>query len=89
MYYKIICPVCKREGRKSKVYDKGCSITMLGSESYCDEEGEFHKHNPNKIRTMYRCDNGHVFEVTFGFKCPSCDFGSEDPVFNILVDKPD
>jgi len=76
---KVICPACQREGRKSKVYSMGSARTMLGWNTYHDEEGVYHSHDPNEVKTGYRCENGHMFDVIWRAECPNCDYGREKP----------
>ena len=54
------CPECIKEGKTSKFYpSQGCLSTLMGYQSYYDEQGEYHKHDPNTKSTSWRCSNGH------------------------------
>lgn len=72
----MICPECLKEGKKSRVFDKGASRTLMGSYPYCDEEGVYHDHDPNTYTYSYQCSLGHHFYESKKSQCPSCDFGS-------------
>ena len=64
------CPECDA----TRVYDLGSRSTLMGFTDYY-ENGLFHSHNPNIITNLYKCSNGHVFEIKYRTKCCSCDFG--------------
>ena len=72
------CPKCVEEGTKSKVMYHGSSTTLMSNSPYYDEEGVYHNHDYNTIRSIYSCSNGHNFETSGKPKCPNCDFGSEE-----------
>ena len=55
----MICPECKKQGLKSKVYQWGTSSTLLYWQPFYDEDGKLHCHNRNTIMTDYDCSNGH------------------------------
>lgn len=71
----MICRRCQSEGTVSKVYDKGCSSTLMGFDAYYDEEGLYHSHDPNQRYCAYVCSNGHSFDVVRRASCGNCDFG--------------
>jgi hypothetical protein len=58
------CPICEKEGKKSKVFERGCHSTLMASYAYYDEDGNYHYHDPNVTTCEYGCSNGHVFSVT-------------------------
>ncbi len=66
------CPGCIKEGKKSKVFELGSYKTLMGSQTYYDEDGKFHSHDPNQMSTQYRCTNGHMFRQTRKADCPTC-----------------
>lgn len=73
------CPQCIAEGKKSTVSSDGSMSTLMGFMTWCDEDGNTHQHDRNKVTTGYKCSNGHVFvSVRNGSPCPSypnnCDF---------------
>jgi hypothetical protein len=76
---KVLCPVCQKEGVTSKVFDLGARKTLMGWEPYYDEQGVYHRHDPNVIDNAYRCSNKHTFYRKFYHKCCSevCDYGSD------------
>ena len=57
----MICPECKKQGLKSRVYDRGCTVTLMGWSPYYDEEGNYHSHDPNRRTQGYECSNGHFW----------------------------
>lgn len=73
----MICSKCKELGIKSQVYDRGSSVTLMGYQSYYDEEGIFHNHNPNIRATVYTCSNKHKFILKDKVHCPTCEYGSD------------
>ena len=57
------CPICKKEGLKSKVYVGGSMTTLVhcGNGHY-DEDGIYHAPGKcNTTTTQYTCSNGHTF----------------------------
>jgi len=58
------CPICEKEGKKSKVFERGCHSTLMANYAYYDEDGSYHYHDPNVTTCRYECSNGHVFSVT-------------------------
>ena len=60
---KLLCDKCWQQGLKSKVYVGGSSATCMSGSTYYDEEGFFHRHDPNWSTAIYRCDNGHRWQV--------------------------
>ncbi len=71
----VICATCKNEGRTSKVYCEGGSVTLLHCPPFYDEAGVYHSHDSNRRTTGYRCSNGHMWAESSYAKCPSCDWG--------------
>lgn len=55
------CPVCVREGKKSKVYPGAGSCTLMHCASYYDEDGKYHYDDCNTCTTSYTCSAGHAF----------------------------
>lgn len=83
---KLFCPVCQENGEKSTIQSLGSSSTLMGYVGRYDEEGNFHRHDRNRITSGYKCSNGHIFEIIKnGSACPSypehCDFdGGEEKI---------
>ena len=48
----------------------------MGFESYYDEEGKYHHHDPNSSWSNASCSNGHRFFVRSGNRCSNCEFGN-------------
>jgi hypothetical protein len=68
----MICPKCKEEGKRSTVQPGFSSTTAMGYAPYYDEEGRFHRHDPNVTTTEYTCSNGHTWKDKTK---PSCHCG--------------
>lgn len=77
------CPECVKDGVTSKVYDNGSVSHLLGWRPFHDEDGEYHAHDPNDLRTDYSCSNGHRFGMQWTKRCPNakCDYGRGEPEF--------
>ena len=68
-----VCPVCKREGRKSTVRyaSEGmvysCCAIYAPGDSFFDEDGKHHSHMPYPCcgdgSTFYTCSNGHSYKI--------------------------
>lgn len=56
---KVRCPVCVREGKRSKVYPGWTLVTAMGITDYYDEDGNHIYEDPNISTTEYGCSNGH------------------------------
>lgn len=76
------CPECVEQGKKSRVYPGVGATTLMGWSSYYDEDGQFHKHDPNTTTTGYRCSEGHTWQRESVSPCPNCLYGrrsKDDP----------
>jgi hypothetical protein len=73
----MICPECKKEGLKSTIMLGGGSSTLMGYNPYFDEEGVYHKHNPNSFCCSWMCSNKHTGTTSIGNPCPApnCNYG--------------
>lgn len=66
---EVICKECQAEGRKSRIHPGTSTSSLVVGETYYDEAGKYHNHDPNSIKTWYSCSNGHSWrEETFS-KC--------------------
>ena len=74
-----ICPACRHQGLKSKVYVGASTCTLLGWMPYYDEDGVYHSDDPNTLCTMYECSQGHQFTIstTSGKSTVHCDLDQE------------
>ena len=70
----MICKQCKAEDKTSRVMVLYSSTTAMACTPYYDEQGFYHKHDPNRIATYYACTNGHKFHKYDFIACPSCDY---------------
>lgn len=69
----MICEQCKKEGRKSRVYAGTVSRTLMGRQTFWDEEGIPHVHDPNTEHRSYSCSRGHSWTVVIEkIPCPTC-----------------
>ena len=55
----MICPECKKQGLKSKVYPGTGWTTLMYCPPFYDEEGRLHNHDRNTTTTNPSCSNGH------------------------------
>jgi hypothetical protein len=70
------CDECVAEGERSTLTSLGGMTTLLGWHPYYDEDGNYHAHDPNETKSLYRCSRGHQFTKVTTPPCPSC---SPDP----------
>lgn len=77
------CPVCEQQGKKSTLRGGGSFTTCMCGETYWDEDGKYHNHDPNRISTGYHCSNGHEFSVSSRSPCQSCEYGHEKPKITV------
>lgn len=66
LYGRILCPECRKEGRKSKVYIEDMTSTAMNcGGGFYDENGYFQPvEDCNTVTTYYRCSRGHTFTTT-------------------------
>jgi hypothetical protein len=70
---RVICETCATEGQKSIVTSGGACTTLMGFQSYYDEEGVFHSHDPNRTTADFRCSRGHAWKHEMPKrKCQNC-----------------
>jgi hypothetical protein len=55
----VICKECKAAGKRSKVFEEGCTTTLVHCPPFYDEEGKRHVHDVNTSTVGYQCSNGH------------------------------
>jgi hypothetical protein len=85
----FVCPACKLIGSKSQLIEIFSGYSSLGqSNSYYDEDGKYHYHNPNGSITVYRCSNGHESKYFKHNSCGICDYKSGETRF-IKADEED
>lgn len=64
---KYFCPVCQEKGLTSRVYYIYSTRTLMGWETYWDEEGNYHSEDPNYTTSYFYCSLGHEwYEVDYG-----------------------
>ena len=60
----LFCADCIGEGKKSRVYHRGTSRTLMSGEGrFWDEDGREHYHDSNTDTDGYECSNGHFWQV--------------------------
>lgn len=81
----MICPVCAKDGKKSTVLVSGTQKTLMSWAKYYDEEGVYHSHDPNWIRTTLQCSNGHWMERRTLTPCPCslCGYSANSEVLHV------
>ncbi len=62
----MICEKCKDRGPESQARQGMSYTTAMCSDTYYDEKGKRHYHDPNKSTTEYRCSNGHTWTIVSG-----------------------
>lgn len=77
-----ICPTCKVLGLKSQLIEIFNGYGSLGqSNTYYDEEGKYHYHNPNASITVYRCSVGHESKYYKHNGCSICNYSTGETRF--------
>lgn len=72
------CPVCEREGLKSVITGGSyCTTTAMGWDSYWDEDGKYHSHDPNWRCQNLQCSQGHSLFRRWKTPCLNCDHGKD------------
>ena len=76
----MICPVCWWKGMKSKVYTSASFVTCMGWQSYYDEDGHYHSHDPNRASFGANCSQGHRWHIdqVHGCSAAGCDYGGSE-----------
>ena len=70
------CPECEKSGERSTVRGGGGFSTAMGVDTYYDEDGTFHRHDPNYTTRIMRCSNAHEWDAATPNRCPAegCDW---------------
>ncbi len=78
---KKFCPMCSKEGKKSRITCGNISVMCMGSLPYYDDEGEYHDHDPNTHSAYFYCSNDHKWVECSTQPCPNpkCDYGESEP----------
>lgn len=69
------CEKCVAAGLKSTVYaPRGGFTTCMGWSAFYDEDGVYHRHDPNAHSETWQCSNGHRWNRTYYDLCsaPQC-----------------
>ena len=70
----MICPECKEQGLKSKVFYNGGTVTLMYFQPWYDEDGVYHHHDGNTHTNSYNCSNRHSWTTKTKSKCPAGDY---------------
>jgi hypothetical protein len=83
------CPLCEKEGKKSKLYPGGTSYFSIGGNfTHYDEDGVRHYHDPTRKVSNYSCSNGHHFMRVHYQKCPTCNWQKKEDEIKLPEKKP-
>lgn len=75
MSERKLCPHCVAAKLTSRLYHRGSGSTLMGGgETFYDEQGVQHRHDPNTLTTVWECSNGHKWQEKTHHKCPSCEY---------------
>lgn len=66
------CEECIKLKKKSKVFERVGSSTLMNIISFYDEQGQYHYHDNNIYTKNYECSNGHSFSTHTKHSCPFC-----------------
>ena len=67
----MICAECQKAGERSVVRFRAVQ-TALPVDSYFDEDGKLHNHNPNSMTTFFTCSRGHTWNTVQAASCSVC-----------------
>lgn len=76
----MICPTCKDSDQKSTVRHLWSYTTLLWSNPWYDDEGNYHSHDPNRTTSGFRCSNGHEIRIKGRSPCPQGDYDTETEI---------
>lgn len=75
------CDECGKAGWSPTVYpyDTRVRTALAVEETFSDQNGERHRHDPNVTMTRYRCAHGHAWIESCISACPvdGCAFNSQ------------
>lgn len=75
------CPACAESGKvASRLTAGGSTCTLMGWYPFY-VEGVEHRHDPNRVKIVLTCENGHRIVLTRTVACsaPGCEYGREPP----------
>ena len=71
----MFCPECLKQGLTSTLYTQNGGITTdMCVNTFYDENGKYHYHNPNVTSSEWHCSNGHHGVNSHYHKCPQGDY---------------
>ena len=56
------CPECAKAEQRSTVRLQSLPVTLMCADSYYDEEGQYHHHDPNIHAWTATCSKGHLWQ---------------------------
>lgn len=65
----MICEGCKKDEKKSRIYETYEYKELHDVGDYYDEEGYFHQHRAPIINYIFKCSNGHIWKKESGIVC--------------------
>lgn len=73
------CPVCARENKNGTTWKEMATYGMSAVDSFTDDEGNVHAHDPVEVQEEWSCENDHSFMVYYLAGCPvkGCNYGKE------------
>lgn len=78
------CKICEQEDKVSRLYvSGGCTVTLMSWETYYDENGYYHNHDPNITTTAFKCSNGHYYKIESKKGCQSCGTSGSEKIIYI------
>ena len=63
---KVLCSACVRNGMKSTVRRGATTTTLTAVDEFYDENGVYHRDDPNTRTTTWWCSQGHQWVETRG-----------------------
>ena len=82
---EMVCPECKKIGEKSQLvkifYGNGAAGNV---NSFFDEDGASHYHDPNPSIAVLRCSSGHEITHVSYHVCHTCRKAEGEDRFEIM-----
>lgn len=80
------CPQCVTNNETSRCFSAQAAVNTVAMtwSEYWDEDGIFHRHDPNWLIRSYHCSRGHCWTVKARHPCPACKFGHTEPQTRIV-----
>jgi hypothetical protein len=69
----VKCSECQKRRERRYIYIEGSSVTNMAIDEYYDEDGHFHRHDPNTILTKYSGSKGRSWSDKYQHECSTCE----------------